>query len=101
MYNDCYFVNVNNCSSELLDKYKENNDISIRTSSKSKKVKQINILTKQETIYKSMTEATIKFGSTHKSISDAIKNNSNIMATYGNTSSLVNLMRIYIVSILQ
>lgn len=46
----------------------------MRSSSKSIKIKQINFHTNQEIIYKSLTECSIKFGSSEKTISDAIKN---------------------------
>ena len=75
LFNDTFFIKINDCSPELLEKYKEHNNISVRTSSKSKKVKQTNIQTNEEIIYKSITESSIKFGSGEKSIAHAIKTN--------------------------
>jgi phage anti-repressor protein len=77
LFNDSYFIKIKNCPSELLNSYKQknNNIFSMRSSSKSKKIKQVNIQTNQEIIYKSLTEASIKFGSSEKTISDAIINN--------------------------
>lgn len=77
IFNDTFFIKINNCTPELLEKYqKNNNDIMlVRTNPKSKRVKQTNIQTNEEIIYKSITESSIKFGSTEKYINDAIKNN--------------------------
>jgi phage anti-repressor protein len=69
LFNDSYFVKLNDCPKELL----ENTETPIRTSAKSKSIKVTNIISKKEIIYKSMTEATIEFGSNHKRISNAIK----------------------------
>ena len=78
LFNDTFFIKINDCSPELLEKYKEHNNISVRTSSKSKKVKQTNIQTNEEIIYKSITESSIKFGSGEKSIVHAIKTNTTL-----------------------
>jgi prophage antirepressor-like protein len=78
LFNDSYFVKINNCPVELLNNYKETNDLVIRTNSKSKKVKQINILSNEEITYSSISEASVKFGTTHKSITNCIKNNTNL-----------------------
>jgi len=78
LFNDSYFVKINDCPVELLNNYKEKNDLVIRTNSKSKKVKQINILSNEEITYKSISEASVKFGTTHKSITNCIKNNTNL-----------------------
>ena len=75
LFNDSFFIKIQECSPELVEKYEKNNTFSVRTSSKSKKVKQINIKTNEEIIYKSITESSIKFGSSEKSITDSIKNN--------------------------
>ena len=74
LFDNTYFVKITNCSNDLLEKYKENHTISVRTSNKAIPIKQINIITKKEIIYKSITDATIKFGSNEKTITDSIKN---------------------------
>ena len=81
LFNDSYFIRIKDCPSELLNSYKQNNTLSMRSSSKSIKIKQINFQTNQEIIYKSLTECSIKFGSSEKTISDAIKND-NIVNGY-------------------
>jgi phage anti-repressor protein len=75
LFNDCYFIKITDCPNDLLEKYKETHSISVRTSTKAIPIKQINTITKEEIFYKSITEASIKFCSSEKSISDSIKNN--------------------------
>lgn len=72
IYNNSYYVKYEDCSKELLDKY--NNPLSSRINSKRKSIKQINIITKEEIIYDSMTEATVKCNTTHRTLNDIIKN---------------------------
>ena len=75
LYNNTYFMKLKDCSQALIDKYLANgNELASRTSSKSKPIKKINDITKEETIYKSITEAALQSGTSDKSITDSIKN---------------------------
>ena len=75
IYNDTYFMRLNDCPKVLIDKYiSDGNEIVTRTSSKSKPVKKINNLTKEETFYKSITKAALENGTSDKYITDSIKN---------------------------
>lgn len=59
----------------MIDKYiSDGNELATRTSSKSKPIKKINTITKDETFYKSITEAALQSGTSDKSITDSIKN---------------------------
>jgi phage anti-repressor protein len=72
LFHDSYFIKLQDCPPEL----KETITFSTRSSSKSIKIKQVNMQTNEEIMYKSITEASIKFGSSEKTISDAIKTKS-------------------------
>lgn len=75
LYNDTYFMKIKDCPQALIDKYLlDGNKLASRTSSKSKPIKKINDITKEETIYKSITEAALQSGTSDKSITDSIKN---------------------------
>jgi phage anti-repressor protein len=73
-FDNSYFIKITDCSQELLSKYTENNYIAKRTSTKASPIKMHNIITNEEIIYKSINDATIKFGSNEKTITDSIKN---------------------------
>jgi phage anti-repressor protein len=74
LFDNSYFIKITECSNELLSKYKQNNQIAKRTSTKATPIKMCNIITKEEIFYKSISDATIKFGSNEKTITDSIKN---------------------------
>jgi hypothetical protein len=75
LYNDSYFIKLENCPQVLIDKYlSDGNKLASRTSPKSKPIKKTNDITKEETIYKSITEAALQSGTSDKSITDSIKN---------------------------
>ena len=79
LYNDTYFMKLKDCPRVLIDRYlADGNELASRTSSKSKPIKKINDITKEETVYKSITEAAFQSGTSDKSITDSIKNNKNL-----------------------
>ncbi len=71
IYDNSYFIKLANCSKELLDNY--TNQIETRTSKKAKIIKQINPLTNEVVLFKSMTDVNIKCGITNKTLSKIIK----------------------------
>jgi phage anti-repressor protein len=70
LFDDNYFVRIMNCPKELL----ENFEMPCTTSKKAKSVKQTNINTNEETIYKSITDLYIKKGISYKKLASIIKN---------------------------
>ena len=74
LYQDSYFVKEYECPANLLEIYKSKNQVDIRVSTKAKPVKQINIATNAEILYRTMTDASLKTGKTYKTISNLIKN---------------------------
>jgi hypothetical protein len=75
LYNDTYFIKFKDCPQVMIDKYiSDGNELASRTSSKSKPIKKINTITKEEIFYKSITEAALQSGTSDKSITDSIKN---------------------------
>jgi hypothetical protein len=71
-FNDSYFVEYNNCSKELLNKY--DNPINTGIESLLYKIKQINPITKDVIIFKSLNEINVKLGLSSYKINEAIKN---------------------------
>jgi prophage antirepressor-like protein len=69
-FDDGYFVRIVNCPKELLDNF----EIPESVSKKAKSVKQTNINTNEETIYKSVTDLYIKKGISYKKLASIIKN---------------------------
>jgi len=72
LYDNTYLIKITDCPPELLNNYKK--PLAVRKSSKSRAVKQINLVTKEEFNYKSICEATVKCGNTNLTITNAIKN---------------------------
>ena len=67
IYNNCYYVRLNNCPKELLDEY----DYPInyqkwKLKSNIKKIKQINPITGKECIFESLSDVTINCGISSK-----------------------------------
>ena len=73
LFHNVYFCKITDCSSELLHKYNIANSL-FKKQTKSKSVIAINPLTKEETIFKTISEIPIKLGGTACSINSAIKN---------------------------
>lgn len=71
-YNDNYFIEYSICPQELINNY--NKPIYSKIHHKSKMIKQINPITKEFTIFKSLTEINARLGFIHTTITDAIKN---------------------------
>ena len=74
LYNDTYFMKLNDCPKILVDNYCINNELPSRNSCKSKPVMKINQLTKEETIYKSLTQAALDCNMSDATITNYIKN---------------------------
>ena len=72
IFNNTYFVKLNNCPQELLDAYDQ--PLVRRANAKRKPLKQINQLTNEERTFESLTEASLHSGSTTKTLTDTIKN---------------------------
>ena len=70
-YNDNYFIEFSICPQELINNY--NKPIYSKIHHKSKMIKQINPITKEFTIFKSLTEVNTRLGFVHSTITDAIK----------------------------
>lgn len=70
-FDDGYFVRITDCPKELLEKFEMPESVS----KKAKSVKQTNINTNEETIYKSITDLYIKKGISYKKLANIIKNN--------------------------
>ena len=73
LYHDVYFTKITNCDSQILHKYNISNSL-FKKQTKSKSVIAINPLTKEEMIFKTISEIPIKLGGTCCSINSAIKN---------------------------
>lgn len=71
-YNDNYFIEFSICPQELINNY--NKPIYSKIHHKSKMIKQINPITKEFTIFKSLTEVNSRLGFIHSPITYAIKN---------------------------
>lgn len=69
-FDDGYFIRIVNCPKELLDNFEMPESVS----KKAKSVKQTNINTSEETIYKSVTDLYIKKGISYKKLASIIKN---------------------------
>ena len=73
LYHNVYFIKISDCDSDILHKYNIGNSL-FKKQTKSKSVIAINPLTKEETIFKTISEIPIKLGGTSCSINSAIKN---------------------------
>lgn len=73
LYYNVYFMKVSDCNSDILEKYNIKNDI-FKKQTKSKSIIAINPLTKEEMIFKTITEIPIKLGGTESSVNSAIQN---------------------------
>jgi hypothetical protein len=73
LYHNIYFIKISDCDPELLHKYNISNSL-FKKQTKSKSIIAINPLTKEEIIFKTISEIPIKLGGTTGSINSAIKN---------------------------
>ena len=71
-YDDYYYIELKNCSQDLLNKYEK--PINKYIPSNAKKIKQINPISDEIIIFNSVHEANVKLGTTHSGINDAVKN---------------------------
>lgn len=69
-FDDAYFLNIQDCSENLLENYK----LPDKNSKLARSIKRTNVNTNEITIYKSITEAYIKTGITYKKIHNIISN---------------------------
>ena len=72
IYNNSYYVHYEDCPTELLPT--DNNSLLLTKNPKSKSIKQINVITKEEIIYTSMQDACSKCHTTHKTLKNVIQN---------------------------
>jgi phage anti-repressor protein len=70
IFDNAYFMRITQCPKHLLDNY----ELPIKASKKAQSIKQININTGEETIYKSKTDVYIKTGITMKKLVSIIEN---------------------------
>jgi len=70
IFDNAYFMRITQCPKHLLDNY----ELPIKASKKAQSIKQININTGAETIYKSKTDVYIKTGITMKKLVSIIEN---------------------------
>ena len=73
LYHNVYFLKITNCNQKILHKYNINNSL-FKKQTKSKSIIAINPLTKEEILFKTISEIPIKLGGTECSINSAIKN---------------------------
>ena len=73
LYHNVYFMKITNCNQKILHKYNINNSL-FKKQTKSKSIIAINPLTKEEILFKTISEIPIKLGGTECSINSAIKN---------------------------
>jgi hypothetical protein len=69
IFDNAYFMRITQCPKHLLDNY----ELPIKASKKAQSIKQININTGEETIYKSKTDVYIKTGITMKKLVSIIE----------------------------
>ena len=69
LFDNAYFMRITQCPKHLLDNY----ELPIKASKKAQSIKQININTGEETIYKSKTDVYIKTGITMKKLVSIIE----------------------------
>jgi hypothetical protein len=74
LFSNSYFVYFKDCPKILLDEYKINNTINIKTTSRAKSVKRINDITKEETIFRCITDIVTQCGISNLTLTNAIKN---------------------------
>lgn len=74
LYHNVYFMKISDCHDDILKKYNISNN-HFKKQSNSKSVIAVNPLTKEEILFKTITEIPIKLGGTESSINSAIKNN--------------------------
>lgn len=72
LYNNKYFIEYTACPQELLNAYDK--PLNSKIHFKSKLIKQINPITNEFVIFKSLTEVNIRLGFVNTTIIDAIKN---------------------------
>jgi phage anti-repressor protein len=70
IFDNAYFMRITQCPKHLLDNY----ELPIKASKRAQSIKQININTGEESIYKSKTDVYIKTGITMKKLVSIIKN---------------------------
>jgi hypothetical protein len=73
LYHDVYFMKISDCHTNILKKYNITNE-QFKKNTKSKSIIAINPLSKEETIFNTITEIPIKLGGSELSINNAIKN---------------------------
>jgi phage anti-repressor protein len=73
LFHNIYFCKISDCDPEILHKYNISNTL-FKKQTKSKSIIAINPLTKEEIIFKTISEIPIKLGGTSCSINSAIKN---------------------------
>jgi hypothetical protein len=73
LYHNVYFLKISDCNTKILHKYNINNSL-FKKQTISKMIIAINPLTKEEIIFKTISEIPIKLGGTESSINSAIKN---------------------------
>lgn len=73
LYHDVYFMKISDCNTNILKKYNITNE-QFKKNTKSKSIIAINPLSKEETVFNTITEIPIKLGGTGLSINNAIKN---------------------------
>ena len=70
IYNDKYYIELYRCSKELINTY--NKPINIKNNHNSKSIKQINPITNEVVIFKSLKEIETRLGFAHSTINIAI-----------------------------
>ena len=73
LYHDVYFMKISDCHTNILKKYNITNE-QFKKNTKSKSIIAINPLSKEETVFNTITEIPIKLGGSELSINNAIKN---------------------------
>jgi len=73
LFHNIYFCKITDCDPEILHKYNISNTL-FKKQTKSKSIIAINPLTKEEIVFKTISEIPIKLGGTSCSINSAIKN---------------------------